>query len=60
MYIKKKLQAARCITAVGILLLAAAMALLTYNLWDSHRAGLSQQQILEEYNKINPQTIVVT
>lgn len=56
MYIKKKLQAARCITAVGILLLAAAMALLTYNLWDSHRAGLSQQKILEEYNKKNPQT----
>lgn len=56
MYIKKKLQAARCITAVGILLLASAMALLTYNLWDSHRAGLSQQQILEEYNKKNPQT----
>ena len=56
MYIKKKLQAASCITAVGILLLAAAMALLTYNLWDSHRAGLSQQQILEEYNKKNPQT----
>ena len=57
MYIKKKLQAARCITAVGILLLASAMALLTYNLWDSHRAGLSQQQILEEYNKKNPQTM---
>lgn len=57
MYIKKKLQAARCITAVGILLLAAAMALLAYNLWDSHRAGLSQQQILEEYNKKNPQTM---
>ena len=56
MYIKKKLQAARCITAVGILLLASAMALLTYNLWDSHRAGLSQQQILEEYNKKDPQT----
>lgn len=56
MYIKKKLQVARCITAVGILLLAAAMVLLTYNLWDSHRAGLSQQQILEEYNKKNPQT----
>ena len=50
---KKKNQIGKIFTITGLLLFAAALALSTYNLWDSYRAEQSREKLLEEYRDKN-------
>lgn len=46
---KRKNRLGRFFTGAGLILVAAAVLLLMYNLWDSRRAEESQEEILAEY-----------
>ena len=46
---KRKNRLGRFFTGAGLILVAGAVLLLMYNLWDSHRAEESQEEILAEY-----------
>ena len=50
---KKKNWIGKIFTITGLLLFAAALALSTYNLWDSYRAEQSREKLLEEYRDKN-------
>ena len=46
---KRKNRLGRFFTGAGLILVASAVLLLMYNLWDSRRAEESQEEILAEY-----------
>ena len=46
---KRKNRLGRFFTGAGLILVASAVLLLIYNLWDSRRAEESQEEILAEY-----------
>ena len=46
---KRRNRLGRFFTGAGLILVAAAVLLLMYNLWDSRRAEESQEEILTEY-----------
>ena len=46
---KRKNRLGRFFTGAGLILIASATLLLTYNLWDNRRAEESQEKILAEY-----------
>ena len=50
---KKKNWIGKIFTITGLLLLAAALALYVYNLWDGYRAEQSREKLLEEYRDKN-------
>lgn len=43
---KNKKQSGNALTAIGLLLLAAAFSLAIYNVWDSHRANKDAQEVV--------------
>ena len=50
---KRKNRLGRFFTGAGLILVASAVLLLMYNLWDSRRAEESQEEILAEYLSAN-------
>ena len=46
---KRKNRLGRFFTGAGLIMIASATLLLTYNLWDNRRAEESQEKILAEY-----------
>ena len=45
--------------AGGLLLIAAALLLTVYNLWDEHRAGTAVTQVMEQLQKQTPDSMLV-
>ena len=45
--------------ARGLLLIAAALLLTVYNLWDEHRAGTAVTQVMEQLQKQTPDSMLV-